>query len=98
MENNEHELNLLRDNIEEGATLRLDLKNAGYGGLRVFYAYKMNGAYYIDDYTAEKTMTMRYQITDKVDILLQSMKRFALLHNWTVLQEEDFDGQQGAMS
>lgn len=80
---------VIRENLERNDILiRLDLKGGGYGGLRVFYAYKKGGAYYIDDYTSERTRTMKYHITDQFDILIKTMKEYAALDNWRVVERE----------
>lgn len=78
---------IIRDNIEFGTRHRLDLKGGGYGGLRVFYAFKRGGVYYIQDYTSERTNTMKYLMTEKLDVLIKTMKEYAALDNWRAVEE-----------
>lgn len=74
----------VEENIENGEKFRLEMKQRG---LRVFYAYKKNGVYYIQDYTSPKTKTMEYQITRDLDILMAEMGRMSPLNHWWVDDE-----------
>lgn len=92
IEENTQAVRVVGDNIENGARIRLDLKNRG---LRVFFAYKRGGAYYIEEKTAPRTREMQYQITDELDILIKKMKEYAALHNWIVVDEVDYQQMVG---